>query len=245
VQVPDNKAIAPERPPVRRKLVSSFVAADSYGLVLLLVFITYILAVSLRERRAPPLVVVAQIVTVWFALRTSKAPRRVRLGANVVLAAAAVIAAVDLLGNTMDVASPTILAINTVLYLIAPITIIRHLASRRTVDQETVLGAVAAYLLIGMFFAFLYRFLDVVQVTPFFGAEGRATMSRVLFFSFTTLTTTGYGNLVPAGNPGQTAAVAEMLIGQLFLITAVGKVITVWQPRRWSALDERPEDGEG
>ncbi len=36
------------------------------------------------------------------------------------------------------------------------------------------------------------------------------------FFSFTTLTTTDYGNLVPAGNPGQTFAVAEMLVGSRF-----------------------------
>ena len=44
-------------------------------------------------------------------------------------------------------------------------------------------------------------------------------MPQILFFSFSTLTTTGYGNLVPDANPGQTFAVAEMLIGQLFLIT--------------------------
>jgi hypothetical protein len=51
-----------------------------------------------------------------------------------------------------------------------------------------------------------------------------------LFFSFTTLTTTGYGNLVPAANPGQTFAVLEMLTGQLFLVTAVAKVVSTWRP---------------
>ena len=65
---------------------------------------------------------------------------------------------------------------------------------------------------------------------PFFGSQGRGTLSQDLFFSFTTLTTTGYGNLVPAGNPGQTLAVLEMLIGQLFLVTAVAKVVNAWRP---------------
>ena len=51
-----------------------------------------------------------------------------------------------------------------------------------------------------------------------------------MFFSFTTLTTTGYGNLVPAGQPGQSLAVMEMILGQLFLITAVGKIVSVWRP---------------
>ena len=56
-------------------------------------------------------------------------------------------------------------------------------------------------------------------------------MQQVLFFSFTTLTTTGYGNLVPCQNPGQTLAVSEMILGQLFLITAMGKIVTEWRPR--------------
>jgi hypothetical protein len=50
--------------------------------------------------------------------------------------------------------------------------------------------------------------------------------------SFTTLTTTGYGNLVPADSPGQSFAVAEMLVGQLFLVTAVAKVINAYRPVR-------------
>jgi hypothetical protein len=101
---------------------------------------------------------------------------------------------------------------------------------------------VAAYLLVGMCYGFLYRFLGVAQAGPLFGSEGEGTMSQTLFFSFTTLTTTGYGNLVPESNPGQAFAVAEMLIGQLFLITAVGKVITAWRPSRWWAGTTPPTD---
>ena len=70
-------------------------------------------------------------------------------------------------------------------------------------DLETVMGAVAAYLLIGMFFAFVYRAAAANEAMAFFGAQGDGTFAQDLFFSFTTLTTTGYGNLVPATNPGQ------------------------------------------
>jgi hypothetical protein len=66
----------------------------------------------------------------------------------------------------------------------------------------------------------------------------------VLFFSFTTLSTTGYGNLIPATNPGQTFAVTEMVLGQLFLITAVGKIVTEWRPKRWQASDGPTGDAE-
>jgi Ion channel len=54
-----------------------------------------------------------------------------------------------------------------------------------------------------------------------------------------TLTTTGYGNLVPADNPGQSLAVLEALLGQLFLVTAVGKVVSAWRPRVWR---QSPQD---
>ena len=63
----------------------------------------------------------------------------------------------------------------------------------------------------------------------------------MLFFSFVTLTTTGYGDLVPTANPGQTLAVLEAVLGQLFLVTAVAKIITAWKPKGWSASNS-PDD---
>ena len=56
------------------------------------------------------------------------------------------------------------------------------------------------------------------------------TMAQDLFFSFTTMLTIGFGNLVPVRNPGQTMAVAEGLTGQLFLVVAVAKVVSAWKP---------------
>jgi hypothetical protein len=89
-----------------------------------------------------------------------------------------------------------------------------------------------AYLLIGMFFAFAYQAAGELGSVPFFGAAGHGSLSQDLFFSFVTMTTVGYGNLVPAANPGQTLAVLEALIGQLFLVVAVGKIISSYRPRR-------------
>ena len=120
--------------------------------------------------------------------------------------------------------------ISGLLYVVAPVIIIRRLVLRRTVDTQTLLGAIAAYLMVGMGFAFAYRAVGALQAGPFFGSQGEGPFPQYLFFSFTTLTTTGYGNLVPDANPGQTLAVLEMLIGQLFLVTAVARVVSAWQP---------------
>jgi len=226
-----------ERPRVVRKLLVAFVSADSYGLVLLLLIVTYTLAVAFDESWAAPLVAVVSVVTVWFALRTSRAGRPVRIAVDVILAATTVVAVLEVSTGVTDDPSPVLFAASSVLYLIAMVSVIRHLIVRRSVDLEAVLGALAAYLMIGMFYAFAYRFLGSAQPEPFFGAAGDGTMDQALFFSFTTLTSTGYGNLVPEANPGQSVAVGEMLVGQLFLITAVGKVVAAWRPSRSAAGD--------
>jgi hypothetical protein len=218
--------------PRRRRVLRAFVSADSYGLVLLLIVTTYALSASLSSTWGPALVLFVQIATVWFSLRTSRARRGVLLVASAVLAIAAVIAFVGVVGSTSERVPPIVYFASCLLYLIAPVSIVRHLILRREIDLQTMLGAISTYLLIGMCFAFFYRGLAVAQSGAFFGTGGDGTISQTLFFSFTTLTTTGFGNLVPQGEPGQTFSVAEMILGQLFLVTAVGKIVSSWQPRR-------------
>jgi voltage-gated potassium channel Kch len=181
-------------------------------------------------------VLTVQLATVWLTLRTSQARRAARLLADIVLGLAAVVVVVSLFAHQPGEQLGGIFAICCLLYLIAPFSIVRHLILRAQIDTETLLGAIAAYLLIGMFFAFAYKAAGELGSGPFFGAAGDGSLSQDLFFSFVTMTTVGYGNLVPAANPGQTLAVLEALTGQLFLVVAVGKIISSLQPRR----GERP-----
>jgi hypothetical protein len=215
-----------------RRLARSFVSTDSYGLVLLLVMVTYVVSVSVNEARAASIVLVVQLVTVWITLRTSQARPLVRRIANVVLVLAAIVTVGSFFVHEKGTQLGGIFAVCCLLYLIAPFSIVRHLMVRRDIDVEALLGAVSAYLLIGMFFAYAYQAAGELGSVPFFGSQGHGTLSQDLFFSFVTMTTVGYGNLVPAANPGQTLAVAEAVIGQLFLVVAVGKVISGLQPRR-------------
>ena len=214
------------------RLGRSFVSADSYGLVLLLVVVTYVVSASVTEQRAASVVLAVQLATVWLTLRTSQARRGVRLLADIVLGLAAVVVVVSLFVHNPGDQLGGIFSVCCLLYLIAPFSILRHLILRRQIDTETLLGAVAAYLLIGMFFAFVYKAAGEFGSVPFFGSAGDGTLSQDLFFSFVTMTTVGYGNLVPAANPGQTFAVLEAVTGQLFLVVAVGKIISSMQPRR-------------
>ena len=215
-----------------RRLGRSFVSADSYGLVLLLVMVTYIVSVSITETWAGSIVLTVQLATVWFTLRTSQARPVVRRVADIVLCLAAAAAVVSFFAHQTGGERGGVFVVCCLLYLIAPFSIVRHLMLRRDIDTETLLGAITAYLLIGMFFAFAYKAAGDIGSVPFYGTGGHGSLSQDLFFSFVTMTTVGYGDLVPAANPGQTLAVLEALIGQLFLVVAVGKIISSYRPRR-------------
>jgi hypothetical protein len=222
----------PMRPGVLVRFSRSVASGDSYGLVLLLVVISYCVGAMWTDRKATTVVLFFEIAAVWFALRVSHARPRLRRIATVLMALVA-IGAVANLFTSDDRSYRLAIVFAGLLYVIAPFSIIRHLAQRHAIDEETMLGAISAYLLFGIAFAFVYLELGNIQ-TDFFGNGQTVTMTQTLFFSFTTLTTTGYGNLVPAANPGQTLAVLEMILGQLFLITAMGKIVTEWRPRGWN-----------
>jgi hypothetical protein len=215
-----------------RRLGRSFVMADSYGFVLLLVMVTYTVSVSITQTWAASIVLTVQVATVWFTLRTAQARPAVRRVTDILLCIAAATAVVSFFVHRSGAERGGVFVVCSLLYLIAPFSIVRHLMLRRDIDTETLLGAVAAYLLIGMFFAFAYKAAGEFGSVPFYGTAGPGSLSQDLFFSFVTMTTVGYGNLVPAANPGQSLAVLEALIGQLFLVVAVGKIISSYRPRR-------------
>jgi hypothetical protein len=212
-----------------RQFLQALSSPDSYGLVLLLILVTYALSATITAAWAVSLVLFVQIATIWVTLQASQAHRHLQRVTGAILVVTAIVAILNLF-IARDVASGVMAVVSGLLYVVAPVIIIRRLVLRRTVDTQTILGAIAAYLMVGMSFAFAYRALGAWQAGPFFGSQGEGHFSQDLFFSFTTLTTTGYGNLVPDANPGQTLAVLEMLIGQLFLVTAVARVVSTWQP---------------
>lgn len=188
------------------------------------------------------LILAIQVVTVWLTLRIAHAHRMTRIVSTVTLILALIVAVGTAFMGETDRVTGLVFLTSSVLYLIAPIAILRALGRRPEIDREAVLGAIDAYLFVGMFFANAYQAIGAFD-PPLFEGSGHVTAAQALFFSFTTMTTTGYGNLVPAGELAQTASVAEMLIGQLFLVTAVAKVITAWRPARWRAA-EGDEGGE-
>jgi hypothetical protein len=121
------------------------------------------------------------------------------------------------------------------LMLLVPVAILRKIGKEfagEGVDLEVVLGSLCAYLYIGAYFAFLYDVMARLSNSPFFAQPGADGKLNYLYFSFTTLTTTGYGDLSPAFGPGQMIAVTEAVIGQLYLVSVVAIVVSAFAKRQ-------------
>lgn len=99
-------------------------------------------------------------------------------------------------------------AVGAILALGAPVAIVWALIRQETVTNQTVLGALCLYLLAGMFFVFLYSTVNLLTSGRFFGRT-TGTTTDYLYFSFLTLTTTGYGDLTEANDLGRMLAVTR------------------------------------
>jgi Ion channel len=100
-----------------------------------------------------------------------------------------------------------------------------RLLRERGVTIQAVAGALAIYLSVGLVFAWTIGFIVQVDSTPYFAQHTSGTEGDRVYFSFTVLTTTGFGDFSAATPVGHALAVIEMLTGQLYLVTVIGLLI--------------------
>jgi hypothetical protein len=100
------------------------------------------------------------------------------------------------------------------------------------VTLQAVAGSLAIYLLVGLAFAWFIGLVAAVGDAAYFTNGTDGTVSSRVYFSFTVLTTTGFGDYTAATSTGRALAVVEMLGGQLYLVTVIGVVIGSFGQRR-------------
>lgn len=114
-----------------------------------------------------------------------------------------------------------------ILFAVAFPAIVRRAFQHRNVSLNTLAAGISAYLIIGLWFAALYRGMASVEGGGFFAQPGPPRPGDFVYFSFITLTTVGYGDLTPFSNAARSAAVIEAVLGQVFLVTAVARIVSL------------------
>ena len=204
--------------------------ANAFGLVLVLVLATYVLGslVPLHGFAGALTTTVACLAGVIGLAGAAVGPPLFRV-ALILAVVAVVLAVLSWLADDLHLLGISFF-IATVLLLLSVGAILRAVLVETKVGFRTILGAISVYMILGLLFTFLYAGIDRIQGNPFFGTGVSVKGADFLFFSFTTLTTTGYGDLVPAGQPGRMFAGLEMLTGQIFLVTLVAGLVSLWRP---------------
>ncbi|MCL4246124.1 MAG: hypothetical protein KJ002_13510 [Candidatus Dadabacteria bacterium] len=113
------------------------------------------------------------------------------------------------------------------LFFYTTISIFIHLLKSREVTTEILFAAVCVYFLIGLSWAALYVLVELVRPGSFIDTTGHLAMSpsRYLFFSYVTLTTVGYGAIIPATDQARSIAMIEAIVGQLYITFMVARLV--------------------
>ena len=123
------------------------------------------------------------------------------------------------------------LAMWTVVALIAAAGAIRFAMRARTVDREHLYAALDAYLLFGIFQGVLYWALDRAWpasiVVTGQQTEVLLSLSASIYFSFVTLVTLGYGDILPHSDAARGLAIVEAVTGQFFLAVMIAHLVSL------------------
>lgn len=205
-----------------------------YGATLLLTVAIAFSALVLPDKRwAVAAELLAASAVLLVAVLTSRAHPVIRRFAAFVLGLAAVIVAA---GSGLGHFSAGLAYAGIAALLAATIAVLLGGLVRLVVEQGVVLqavfGALAIYVLIGLTFAFIIGAIAEGGSSPYFISGTDGTQNDRVYFSFTTVTTTGYGDYAPATKSGHALAVLEMLLGQLYLVTVIGLLVGNLRRRR-------------
>ena len=222
----DDEAAA--RPPGGRRTLRSTARElqDGYGLTLILTILTIgCLAAAGVGTGGGLLAVVLSGATLLFALSTSRVRPGVMRVAQVLVVVAIGASAVALWSGDVAIAQQAVGMIGLAIAAVVPVVILKRIGRSAEITFRLVIGALVVYLLIGLCYAYIFGLIQLLSGEPFFVQTANATSANFIYFSYTTLSTVGYGDFSAATTFGQLIAISEALFGQLYLVSIVSILV--------------------
>jgi len=116
-------------------------------------------------------------------------------------------------------------------FLYVTLTLFDMLIKSKDITPNTLYGAVCVYLMLGLLWASIYGLInELIPGSIFTGnlTDSQLTTNEVIYFSYTTLTTLGYGDITSMAPVGRILSVLEAIIGQLFIAFMVARLIAIY-----------------
>ena len=121
--------------------------------------------------------------------------------------------------------------------------LLRYVFAREVMNTDRLWGAASAYLLIGVLWGYLFTIVDRAWPGSFSvrGELAPLNLIDLIYFSFSTVTTTGFGDIVAVGEKAKMVATLEGIFGQLFIAILIAKLVGVYaQPAPADVLAQAP-----
>ena len=198
-----------------------------YGLLLIALIAFYLLSALASGWAGQAGQLVLVVAVTLLALRNTDFPHRELARWATLIGSVLAIALVA--ASHSPVARGTASLWTGILLLATVVIIVDSVLKLDTVTLQSIYGALSAYLLIGLMFAAFFGAIDSLGGSHFFVNGEPANIRTYQYFSFTTLTTLGYGDFTAGGSFGRAVAVLEALTGQIFLVTLVARLVSAYR----------------
>lgn len=213
-----------------------------YGRVLILIVVSLAFQLAAPDEAWSRLITIAlQGATLLETLRASRVHRWIYRAAIAVFVAALLGSLAVFVGSEGELGQVSARAIGLLLVAVVPPAIVigtvREFRVKRTITIQTMFGVLCVYLLLGALFAFGYGLAAELDDGHFFASGAAEDQADFLYFSFSTLTTTGYGDLTAATGLGRSLSITEALVGQIYLVTVVALIVGNLGRSRTAARD--------
>jgi len=106
--------------------------------------------------------------------------------------------------------------------LLAIVILIKKISSRRVITSDTVKGGISIYFLMGLLWTIFYMIMLIVNPQSFNNIQ---KPSDSVYYSFTTLTTLGYGDITPASTHAKLLSISEAFVGQVYLAIFIAQLV--------------------
>ncbi len=193
------------------------------GLIALLVIVPIID----DDRWGAPVLGIITMLTLVLALRTLAHERATLIFAT----SLGVIAYVISTGSYFMKASPLLaLPFQLAFYGFVNLSILRDVLVDERVNADTICGGICVYLLLGLNWSIIFAAIELIArgsliATNSFEIGGVTSPMDFVYFSFVTLTTLGYGDIVPVSNAARSATIGCSVSGVLFIAVFIGRLV--------------------